>query len=564
MKKILLFLGVALLSMSINAAPVTPAKKFTKANNLQTLTVKAPNAEFSAMKTLKAQAPQAKQATDTIMIAGISQIAYYATEFYFVAKLGKSALYDFSLFNEEGYYIAAGMFYGSGMDTITTKGNYGLFSFRSNYILNYGENYEDLEEYVQEYIAEGDMESAAQIAEVAASWKQQWMEHVTAVDYDEESGEYSYALKPGTYFIAIEGYNSTGRTKTEEADFAPFMVQWLSVSNMNAEVSEDKNTAAFTWELPENYADTIFQLYVGVYDSEGEKVFSNYDQEGDTLTPVSSPLTLNVEEGKTYTATVQILTKDGYEAGLAEDYIFTVGESTYAPKNLAATVLETYGDSVQFTWAAEEQPAAFGIEIYYKSGEYLAQYGYEEGDVVLSGGPLQSYGVGAALPPGTYTWAVVAYLYDGQYLNYASEYIQGPEFTTVDLGAPIITGYAVETEAGSTSTTITFEVDDNYYTADDMTFHVSGDLTGEWTTTNGAYTIEDLEVGKEYHINVSVEDPAGNINELAITKITFTAGEAKEAIDQVIFDIKANKVLRDGQLIIKRDKKAFNALGAEL
>ena len=77
--------------------------------------------------------------------------------------------------------------------------------------------------------------------------------------------------------------------------------------------------------------------------------------------------------------------------------------------------------------------------------------------------------------------------------------------------------------------------------------------------------ITGLEVGKEYTIEVVVEDPAGNINEFATTEITFVAGKAQEeAIDQVIFDIKANKVLHEGQLIIKRDNKAFNVLGAEL
>ena len=550
--------------MSLNATPVTSAKKVAKSNVLNAAAVQAPRMDYSAMKTLKALAPQAKQAKDTIMIYSISQKAYYATEFYFIAKLGTSAIYDFSLFNEEGYYIAAGGWRGSVVDTIAVYNGYGLFSFRSDYILNYGENYEDLEEYVQEYIAEGDMESAAQIAEVAASWKQQWMNNVTAVDQDEETGEYYYGLKPGTYFIGIEGYNSSYRTVTEEADYAMFGVEWLAASNFKAEVSLDNTTATLTWDMPEIYTDTTFQMQLVVYSSEGNVIYSNYDQQADTLKPVSSPLTIRVEEGATYTVSSQIITMDNYEAGVWTEFIFSVGENDYAPKNLTATVIEAEGDSVFFSWETNAQPDAFGIEIYYKSGEYLAKNGYKEGDAVISG-TVQAYGIGAHLPPGTYTWAIVSYLYDGSYLNYASEYVQGAEFNTTDLIAPVISGYEVKTAEGSTSATITFEVYDNYYEVDDMKFYVSGDLSGEWTTLYGAYTIDNLEVGKEYTIDVAVEDPAGNINDFATTTITFTAGVApQEAVDQVIFDIKANKVLRDGQLIIKRDKKAFNALGAEL
>ena len=552
MKKIVLFLGVALLSLSMNAAPVASVQKAAKSNILQSAVVKAPNTEFQAAKSLKASAPKAKQATtDSIMIYGVSQKAYYSSEIIFISKLGKSAVFDFSLFNEEGYYIAAGAFYGSVVDTLATQGNYGLFSFPTDAILNSGMNYKDLEEQGVD-------------PEIVASWKKQWMEHVTAVEQDEETGEYYYALKPGKYFAMVEGYDRSYSTVTEGYDFAAFKVEWLSASNFNAEVSLDNTTAAISWDLPEIYADSLFYLSLGIYDSEGNEIYTNFDQEGNSLKPVASPLTINVTEGTTYTVYSQILTKNRYEAGLEEKFVFTVGTSDYAPIDLKAQVFEETGDSVLFTWASVTPPTVFKVEVYYKSGDYLAELGYKEGDLVVSSGWIQAYGIGTILPPGTYTWAVIAGLYDGQYVSYASEYVKGPEFTTVDLAAPQITAYSVESAEGSTSATITFEVEDNYYDVDDMTFHVSGDLTGDWTTKNGAYTVENLEVGKEYTINVKVEDPAGNINELAYTTITFTAGAGSQGVDQVIFDIKANKVLHNGQLIIKRDNKAFNVLGAQL
>ena len=185
MKKIVLFLGVALLSLSMNAAPVASVQKVAKSNIIQSAVVKAPNTEFQAVKSLKVAAPKAKQATtDTIMIYGVSQKAYYSSDIIFIAKLGKSAVFDYSLFNEEGYYIATGGFYATSVDTIATQGSYGLFSFPTEAIINYGMNYKDMEEMGAN-------------PEVVASWKKQWMEHVAAVDKDEETGENFYALKPG-------------------------------------------------------------------------------------------------------------------------------------------------------------------------------------------------------------------------------------------------------------------------------------------------------------------------------------------------------------------------------
>lgn len=552
MKKIVLFLGVALLSLSINAAPVASVKKAAKSNVIQSALVKSPYTEFQAAKSLTASAPKAKQATaDSIHIYAFSQKAYYRTEIIFISKLGKSGVFDFGLFNEEGYYIAAGAFYASAVDTLATQGSYGLFSFPSDAIINYGMNYEDLEEQGVD-------------PEVVASWKKQWMQHVTAIDQDEETGEYYYALKPGKYFAMVEGYNRSYSAVTEKADFAPFMVEWLSTSNFNAEVSLDNTTAAISWELPELYVDSLFYLSLGVYDSEGNVVYNNYDQVGDSLKPVSSPLTINVTEGTTYTVYSQILTKDRYEAGLQEEFVFTVGTSEYAPIELTAQVFEEVGDSVLFTWSSVTPPTVFEVEVYYKSGDYLAKAGYKEGDLVVSSGWIQAYGVGAALPPGTYTWAVIAGLYDGSYVSYASEYVQGPEFTTTDLGAPVIVGYEVKTKKDSANVTIVFEVEDNYYEVDDMKFYVSGDLSGTWTTEFGAYVIEGLEVGREYTIYVSVEDPAGNINDLAMTTITFTAGASAEGIDSVNSNAKAYKVIRNGQMIIKRGDKQYNAIGAEL
>lgn len=548
MKKILLLLGVAVLSMSLNATPVTSVKKFAKPG--VQAAVKAPSAEFSALKAPKANAPKAKAATDTIKIVGIRSLAYYTTQFVFKCKPAKSTFYNFDICEtESGKYkfIATGAWKKAALDTINER--QGYYAFQSMWVINYGINGTNISE-------------ATDNEDVINSFKEQWDKYVVAFDQDEDDGSYYYCLKPGKYAFFVEGLDAQYAT-TEEYAGKLFEVKWYSVSDINAEISLDNTKATLSWKNPEDLFEGA-QTYIAVYDNEGELAYTNHDKANDSIIAVTSPVTFDVEEGKTYTAVIELLTADRHQAGLEEEYIFTVGPNPYAPKNLAAEVIAEEGDSVHFSWTSETQPYAFGVEIYYKSGEYFAKLGYEEGDRV-AGGRVQAYQIGAHLPPGTYTWAVIAYTYDGQYISYASEYIQGPEFTTVDLGAPIITGYSVETAEGSQNVTITFEVDDNYYTVDEMKFYVSGDITGEWTTTNGAYTITGLEVGKEYTIEVVVEDPAGNINEFATTEITFVAGKAQEeAIDQVIFDIKANKVLHEGQLIIKRDNKAFNVLGAEL
>jgi len=553
MKKIAFLFGAALFALSIIAAPVTPAKKLTKFNESAKF-VKDPSA-LEVRKTVnKAKAAAA------ITITGVEQIAYYASEVEFNANTKLSTYYNFDLFNEEGYYIASGAWKPTVLDTIDAKN--AIYGFGSNDVLTWGTNYKDVEEYAEQYRQEGDAETAARYEEIAASWKEQWMKYVVAYDEQEYDGDtyIFYCLKPGTYYFGVEGIDAKYNT-TEKVAYAKFEVNWYSVSNLKAEVSEAKDKATISWALPASLPQGS-QLYVAVSDNEGNLAYTNYDQQTKTLSAVTSPLVIDVEEGKTYDAAFQIFTANFYEAGMMEDCVFTVGTSTYAPANLKAEVIEEEGDSVRFTWESADQPTAFGIVIYYKSGEYLAAYGYEEGDIVAQA-TVQSYAIGARLAPGTYTWDVVAYLSDGQYLNYASEYIAGAEFTTEDLGAPVITALDVKTEKDSPKATFTFEVDDNYYEVDDMTFHVSGDITGDWKTTYGVYVLDNLEIGKQYSIKIIVEDPAGNSNPLASKNVEFTAG-IDTAVETVLNDAAINKFIRNGQILIMRGNSMFNLLGTEL
>ena len=96
--------------------------------------------------------------------------------------------------------------------------------------------------------------------------------------------------------------------------------------------------------------------------------------------------------------------------------------------------------------------------------------------------------------------------------------------------------------AGSIENTPTLDEDGEYY----FTASLSG-----------------LNPETEYTVYIYAKDEAGNVAEKVA--VSFTTGKGSEtAIDQVIFDSKANKVLHNGQLIITRGEKSFNVLGAQL
>ena len=53
-------------------------------------------------------------------------------------------------------------------------------------------------------------------------------------------------------------------------------------------------------------------------------------------------------------------------------------------------------------------------------------------------------------------------------------------------------------------------------------------------------------------------------NEAEKIEVTFTTGEQSQGIEQVNSNLKVQKFIRDGQVIIKRGDKEFNVIGTEL
>lgn len=85
---------------------------------------------------------------------------------------------------------------------------------------------------------------------------------------------------------------------------------------------------------------------------------------------------------------------------------------------------------------------------------------------------------------------------------------------------------------------------------EDGAFYFTASLTG-------------LEPETEYTVYIYAKDEAGN--EADKIEVSFVTGEkSEEGIENVNYNLKAYKLIRDGQLIIKRGDKEFNVIGSQL
>ena len=169
-------------------------------------------------------------------------------------------------------------------------------------------------------------------------------------------------LKPGTYQVQVYAYSEDGGMGELLATIQ-FTIVEKKVENLAAAVAEDHQTATLTWDTPE--LDPGERLYVRVWS--GETVaYDNFD----TKERPESPLTINVEEGKSYTAIVQILDRNKNPLGPEVTVNFTVGENSYEPKNPNAEVFG--GDNVTFSWEADAAADAYEIMLYLDGSYYTS------------------------------------------------------------------------------------------------------------------------------------------------------------------------------------------------
>lgn len=168
-------------------------------------------------------------------------------------------------------------------------------------------------------------------------------------------------LRAGAYQVQVYALTEDYK-KGELLATVPFELVSKEVTNLKAEVANDNKTATLTWDTPElGYGE---RLYVSV--RSGETVaFDNFD----TQVVATSPLTVDVLVGKSYVATVQVVDKQKNPLGPEVQCDFTVGVNAYEPTNLKAEVFG--GDNVTFSWDVAA-PADFYDIMLFCNGEYYS------------------------------------------------------------------------------------------------------------------------------------------------------------------------------------------------
>ena len=428
-------------------------------------------------------------------------------------------------------------------------------------------------------------------------------------------------LNPGNYQIQVYELIVDGDSYAQGELLAtiPFEIVAKYVTNLQAVVAEDHQTATLTWDTPELGQGE--RLYVRVW--AGETVaYDNFD----TKERPESPLTVNVVDGKSYTAIVQVIDRNQNPLGQEVQTNFTVGVNQYEPKNPHAEVAG--GDNVTFTWEAADVADRYLITLYL-NGEFYAT-------LTVSGTSKMT-----TMPQdGTWTWTVQAFN-QGENGNYfeASNAIEGNSFETkaAEIPEDAIRSDVWAIEAAYMDEKSGYDAGGRYawyislatgeeggdglpspifmiYT--DKQHAISGvynatrgnidmvncgmDMTGELADADDAveaelrlqfdgYDEEKAQSGYLYGyytgeyrmVTKSGKTYVGKIFQIFCNSFTFSSYGAAylefvgmwdedpdynpwaQSIDQITNDQSqtTNKVLRDGQLFIIRDGKTYNVMG---
>ncbi len=223
-----------------------------------------------------------------------------------------------------------------------------------------------------------------------------------------EGSDSYYALNAGTYHIQI--YECDGYSMTSAASTLEFTLTSFDITDLQANVSDDNTSVTLTWKQPALPKSS--RVYVSVQ-SEGVKYFDNYDGN----IPGVSPLVVQVEPNKTYTAFVQVLADNNSALGMPAQITFTVGKNKYLPYSLNTSVKN--GDIVTFSWEADILADKYVITLYKDGLEYgtVTVDAKKEKEVIIE--------------PGEYTWSLTAYkLGDDNNYYPVSETVSGGKFVT--------------------------------------------------------------------------------------------------------------------------------------
>ena len=225
-------------------------------------------------------------------------------------------------------------------------------------------------------------------------------------------------LAPGMYQIQVYDLIQTGEgyERGELLATIPFELVAKYVTDLQAVVADDKKSATLSWVAPEFASGE--RLYVRVWS--GETVaYDNFDTKD---RPVS-PLTVDVVEGKSYTAIVQVVDRYNNPMGQEVETNFTVGVNNYEPTNLNAEVFA--GDNVTLSWEAVATADRYVITLYC-DGEFYST-------LTVSGTSKTT-----TMPKdGTWSWTVQAFNQgaNGNYFE-ASNAIAGNDFVSKSADVP--------------------------------------------------------------------------------------------------------------------------------
>ena len=327
-------------------------------------------------------------------------------------------------------------------------------------------------------------------------------------------------LPKGKYVYLIMGYASQSASKASDAAMAQFEITLdgseYAIKNLNVEVGEN-NKLNVSWETNTTPVPEGTSYEVIVYSYADRKEIANSGKL-DT-TSWSNPDSINIPDNATYQVVVYVLDSTDYDLGQSESKIITIGIDPNAPTNLVAkpdneTMTATLSWEGSLTYYIPTLKDANG-----KEWGYTNAYQFADGGWYCATKTLYT----EALPAGTYTWEIIACTVKNNTLYAASAPIAGPAFEIKDSIAPVINSVAIAHISDSV-VFLSINVKDNAVdvTAADLKYNVSGDITLENASLeeDGTLKLDNLDSTKTYQIEITAVDPSGNVSEAYEFKFT--------------------------------------------
>ncbi len=374
----------------------------------------------------------------------------------------------------------------------------------------------------------------------------------------------SIYLPKGKYIYAIMGYavndSSLAQSPSDYA-FGPFEITLdgseYAIKDLNVEVGEN-NKLNVSWKtnttpIPEG---ATYQVRVFQYPDD-EKVADSGDLD---TTSWAMPDSVSIEDNATYDVMVNIWDSAGYALGKYASKTLTLGTDPNAPTDLAVVVDE---ETMKATFTWKNAIDSFkGNDVYNEIiilDEQGNEYTLENGNTYVMSGERA---ISQALPLGKYTWSIAPFYYTTSWNTIA--YANGPAFEVKDEVAPVIKSVAISQTSDSV-VFLTIEATDNALgvTAADMKYNVSGDITLENAALeeDGTLKLAGLVSTKTYKIEIKAVDPSGNISDAF--EFEFTPIKDEEAPKNLTAEIAEGNVF-DKYVIINVSAEDDKATAEQL